>query len=385
MKVLYVTNRILNKDLDLRYLSAFADLEDVFFVDSNDNADKYITENLISNQGHLDFIIVDFINVNNDVRDKLVIQLRSSPFTYSRQNFCLCSIPVILFKDWEFIREDYLSPFYDKIVFRTHTEEIKVQYIGNVITTWMQEIGDDLSHLNLDLDLKFDSRKVNWLLDHRGYKLRVLSHDFLRNQRKLDYIWFGSNLKTFDVSINTFYDLLQKSEWSPGYRNEKEIHQCLIQNKRVLLGEFNNQTYYEKHFYLPNCMKYVEPDFTNMPFTHYVQNPEIFEVKLPNQKFVRKDKTIFYRNTTRAINQVALKYSGYFSNPANEAEIEQRIGYNKTQFNYTLLMGRKADKEENLEYVESVLKTKNLKLLTYDELLENFQRLYDRTTRYNLS
>jgi hypothetical protein len=384
MKILYLTNKIIAKHDDLQYLTHFADLDDIELIDGNESAEKYIAENQVNHQAHLDFIIVDFIDVEDDVRDKFVMRLRANPFTYSSQNFMISSIPVILIKDWDFMRDGYTSAFYNKIIYRSHSDQVKIQFIGEAINGWLQEIGNDLSHLNLDLDLKFDRSKIDWLLNHRGYKLQVLSHEFLRNQSKLQYIWFGDNLKTFDISMNSFYDLLKKSESHPHIRNEKEIHQCLLKNKRLLLGEFYNDTHYEKQYYLPNSMKYVEPDFTNMPFIHFRQHPEIFEVKLPSQKFVRRDKKAFYRDTTRAMEQVSVKYFNYFTNPENGREIEDKIKYSSNKFNYTLLMGRKKDKEENLEYIENTIRVRNFKLLTYDDLPENFQRLYERTSKYHL-
>jgi len=178
---------------------------------------------------------------------------------------------------------------------------------------------------------------------------------------------------------------LKKADRIPTLRNEKEIHQYLLANERLLLGEFYSKTFYEKQFYIPGTQRYVENDFTNMAHGFYDQAPEIFEVKLPSQRLVRLDKKLFYRNTEKAIEQVTLKYAGYFSDPRNREEIYRRIGYKGNSFDYTLLIGRKRDKEENEEFLSRAFGNLNLRLLTYDEIPDNYQRLYERTMRYRLS
>lgn len=387
MKVLYVTNTGVSKNLDHGYLSRFAEKEDILYIESVDEARNYILYHLVGLQEHIDFIMVDLKGVDEEVIGDFAYWIILQETEYSQNNFRLSSIPLILVRsrDYEMGLDESISSLYTKIFNEGHDDTVKQEIIGTAISQWMQKIGDDLAYFNMDLKLQFDSPKLKWLLSHRTHKLKVLTETFFRRMKKLPYIWFGENLKTFDISLNTLYDLLKKAERFSSLRNEKEIHRYLLSNLRVLLGEFYELTRYEMQYYLPNSRQYVEPDFTNMAYSFYHQNPEIFEVKLPSQKLVRKDKKIFYRNTTRALNQVTLKYAGYFSDPLNIQEISRRIGYDGNHFNYTLLIGRKREKEENEEYLSNFLETKDVKVITYDELPENFQRLYERTLRFRLS
>jgi hypothetical protein len=121
-----------------------------------------------------------------------------------------------------------------------------------------------------------------------------------------------------------------------------------------------------------------------LAYSFYQQSPEIFEIKLPTQRFVRINGQSLYSNASKSLNQVALKYAGFFGDSLNCPEIEKRIGYKGNAFNYTLLMGRKADKEENVHFINSAFKGHGIKLITYDELPDNFQKLYERTIKYCL-
>jgi hypothetical protein len=387
MKALYISSEPLVKDLDLGYLTHFADKGDIIVMQTFEEAKRYILRHLCELQQHLDFIIVDMPGEENEVLVSFALWIFTQGLEYSRNNFWLGSIPLILthtFNEDKYLDES-LRVHYTKVIYTHFSDEIKQKVIGTAISQWMQDIGSDLDHFNLDLRLRFDKKRMNWLLAHRGYNLKVLTETFFRKMEMMPYLWFGSNLKALDASLNGFYDLLRKADRLPTLRNEKEIHQYLIGNKRLLLGEFYSMTYYEKQFYIPGTRRYVENDFTNMAHGFYDQAPEIFEVKLPSQRLIRSDKKIFYRNTVKAIEQVTVKYAGYFSDPQNKEEIYRRIGYHGNAFDYTLLIGRKRDKEENQEFLLQTLGPLNLRLLAYDELADNYQRLYERTMRYRLS
>src|ERR1019366_3540333 len=131
MKILYVSNQGLNKELDSKYLEPFGDFEDIFLIDSTDNAIKYLTENVIQKQSHLDFVVVDFINLENEERDRLAIWLRINSSSYSLENFQLSSVPIILIKEWEFLRHGYSNPFYNNIIYRDFSDKTKIEFIGN--------------------------------------------------------------------------------------------------------------------------------------------------------------------------------------------------------------------------------------------------------------
>jgi hypothetical protein len=387
MKALYITNRVISKDLDLGYLSHFADKEDILPLGSTDEAKKYVLHHLAELQQHLDFIVIDMVGVEDEIMDEFAIWMSVQGLEYSNNNFRVSSIPLIMVRpwDWEWALNGSRSFLYTKTFYENSDDTVKQALVGTAISQWMQNIGNDLAHFNMDLTLRFDPKKLNWLLEHRAYKLEVLTETFFRKMKTMPYIWFGNNLKTFDVSFSRFDDLLRMSERRPSLRNEKEIHAYLLANRRLLLGEFYTETHYEKQYYLANSRQYVEPDFTNMPYSFYDQLPEIFEVKLPNQRLVRTDKKVFYRDTARALHQVSLKYGQFFADPKNSPEVAKRIGYGGNDFTHTLLIGRKKEKEENQAYLAQMIGGLGLRLLTYDELPENYQRLYERTRRYNLS
>ena len=387
MKALYISSEPFVKDLDLGYLTHFADREDIILMQTFEEAKRYILRHLGELQQHLDFIIVDMPKEENETLVSFALWIFSQGLEYSRNNFWLGSIPLLLthtFNEDNYLDES-LRVHYTKVIYTHFSDDIKQKVIGTAISQWMQDIGSDLDHFNLDLRLQFDKKRINWLLVHRGDKLKVLTETFFRKMEMMPYLWFGANLKSLDASLNGFYDLLKKADRIPTLRNEKEIHQYLLANERLLLGEFYSKTFYEKQFYIPGTQRYVENDFTNMAHGFYDQAPEIFEVKLPSQRLVRLDKKLFYRNTEKAIEQVTLKYAGYFSDPRNREEIYRRIGYKGNSFDYTLLIGRKRDKEENEEFLSRAFGNLNLRLLTYDEIPDNYQRLYERTMRYRLS
>jgi len=387
MKGLYITNRPISKDLDLGYLTHFADQADILMLASIEDAKKYILHHLGELQQHLDFIILDMVGVEDEVIDEFGKWMAIQDIEYSKNNFRLSSIPRILVRpmNWEWAVNENRSFLYTKTFYEDSPIRVKQTQIGTAISQWMQEIGNDLDYFNMDVRLMYDNKKLKWLLAHKAYKLKVLTETFFRKMEMMPYLWFGDNLKSFDVSLNKFDDLLRKSERIPSIRNEKEIHQLILAHRPLLLGEFFYDTRYEKQYYYANSRQYVEPDFTNIPYKFYDQLHEIFEVKLPNQQLVRASKKVFYRNTTRAFNQIGLKYRQFFQAVENSPEIKKQIDYSGHSFQYTLLIGRKREKQENAAVLAQTIGELNLRLLTYDELLENYQRLYERTLRYNLS
>ncbi len=60
-----------------------------------------------------------------------------------------------------------------------------------------------------------------------------------------------------------------------------------------------------------------------------------------------------YSNTVKAIKQVNQKYYNYLTDDKNKDEIKKRLDEFLDSFDYTLLIGRKENREENLYNLKS--------------------------------
>jgi hypothetical protein len=215
--------------------------------------------------------------------------------------------------------------------------------------------------------------------------LKILTQRLIEDRKCLNFIWLGNKLDSIDLSANNFYKLIEKGNSNQTAASEKEIHAFLKKSGTLLLGEYKYDFFYEKHFYLNKSRKYVEPDFINIPFTYTMDLPEIMEIKLPNHRLARIDGSKLLKSTQKSISQVIDKYYNYFSSPVNISEINKRVEVLTNSFDYTLLIGRRLDIEENLSKVQNYLNNGfTFQIISYDELFERFERLYERTRKFKV-
>ena len=118
---------------------------------------------------------------------------------------------------------------------------------------------------------------------------------------------------------------------------------------------------------------------------------ELFEVKLPNQRFFSKQSLTMLRPAQKYFHQIGTKYFDYFSNPANLNEIQSKslqhdASIKNLDFQYSLLMGTDEDKLQNLSGLNAfmAMPKANIRLLTYDDLIKRHHYLHLRVTRFGI-
>ncbi|MDQ2718359.1 MAG: DUF4263 domain-containing protein [Bacteroidota bacterium] len=384
MKIMLLTDKIIDRSTDLLYLQKLANLKDDILIETETSrAKETIFNSLIEFQKHIDIIIVDLKSKEDEIIEELAIWIRNKECEYSFKNFQLKSITIILYKELELWRK-YRNNLFDHVIFNNTTKEQKEIYIGKSYDDWLNKLATDLDNLNLNINLSFATFDIKWMLSHRFHKLTILSANFVQFPRNLDYLWFGNNINKLDISINELDDLLRLTMRNKNLRIEKRFHQYFLNNSGIIKIDKYSLIKYEKHLYYSNSRKYIEPDFINIPYNYYLGLPEVFEVKNPNQNIHRNDGNPF-SNTLKAIKQVNRKYYDYLSDPNNKQEIMKRLDEFINAFDYTLLIGRKETKEENLYNLEKLINSSKINILTYDDLIERYDQVRERIKRHRLS
>lgn len=380
MKILLIKDEIIHDIFSYDLLLEFAEPKDIDYIDNAGLAKNFIIKKLIGEKKFIDLILIQDSSFNLEISTDFIEWFKNlSNETYFFGYFKIDSIPVILYHN---LPSAANWRKFNIVLNVDHSERIFKDSVGKVITNWRQQLAADLNELDLDLTLNY--KKTNLTLAYkRLFKLKIITKKFLDDRFKLDFIWFGNKLDSIDISLENFNELIKKHDVNKNFRGEKEIHEFFNNNTPLIKGEYNIEPYYEKHFYLNNSRKYVEPDFINIPFSYTFDLPEIFEVKLPNHQISKKNGTDLLQSTKNYIHQVTEKYYDYFSSKDNKTEILKRINYPLNTFDYTLLIGKKSQLEENQEYLNNFIGNSFfLQLISYDELVERFERLYDRTKKF---
>jgi hypothetical protein len=398
MKILIVTTNTTIDYFDKLQFQHFADPSEIEISYGFEAGKDFIRNNLIVNQKHLDFIIITNQEKKKDVVwkssfdesdiNEFAYWIRNLSQTYSSDNFQIRSIPIILddhntYHKSLFINS-YKQSYYDLILdFKYVNQDKLVYFLSKPINHWLNKLGDELDKFDLDTQFNFQTSLVG---QKDSFDVKILSTGFFRRQQELNYIWIGNNIKKLYIDSDTYKELLKKSAKLKNLRNEKEYHNYFLKNKGLLLGDEYFKTIYENHFYYPSSFKYVEPDFVNLSHSYSFNLPQIFEVKLPNQKILNFRGNLS-RYWKKSFEQVCNKYFKYFNDLINKFQIENGLGQLPSNFTYTLLIGRKIDKEENEEALKKYFSTNPLKidLITYDELLANYQRIYNRVKRFGIN
>jgi hypothetical protein len=403
VRVLIITNDTRLSSIDVGRFRDFGDPDDIEIKHGFNAGMEFIQNYVLRDQKHIDLIIVsrqkktnpwDFEYEDNHI-DDFAIWLRDLSENYSSDNFQISSIPLILDDEETLHRSLFIASFknkfYDLITNLKSIRDDRILYIlGKPINSWLNKLGDELDRV--DLDTQFDFAK-SLVPKKDSFDTKILSNNFFLRLQKLDYAWIGDNIKRLYVDADMFKKLLDKSDKDKKLRNEKEdYHSFLLRYQGLFLGDQYSKTIYENHFYYRMSQKYVEPDFVNLPYSHSFYSPQIFEIKLPNQRLVNLNGQIsrYFKNST---GQVGTKYMNYFLNKnGNREQIikglnqQELKNFESQNFVHRLLIGRQRDKDENQEIINDYLLTKRYKIdiITYDELLSKYQMIYDRVNRFGL-
>jgi len=356
--------------------------DDITNVRSIQAAERFFTD--LSHKGKYIDLIILFIDTDSiDDVNRFGERISYSNKTYFHRFFNLSQIPInIIMNDRSTYGRNLRRHFFSKVLSCLMSNEHIINAIGLSVTDWRQRLAGELDDLNLGLRIDFSGFDSDWVINHKLHALKILTKEFLIAKRRFSFLWLGKNLHEIDYTVGN----LQKLMKSQSRYKEKDIHKYLREHKKLLLGEYKDIYKYEKHLYYPHSRKYIEVDFLNFPIQHYYENPEVFEVKRYEKKFFssRRGKPYAYYNSY--IKQLE-KYHNYLTNSQNAEEIKKKLDFGNINYDYTMLFSRSEYWEEFKYEIQKDLEVMdfNLRILTYDQLIERFERLYERTKRYGVN
>jgi hypothetical protein len=247
-----------------------------------------------------------------------------------------------------------------------------VPEIRSVVKSWRKSVLDELDNLGI----KFNSGKIDYEYyfsteRKRDVDTKILSENFKRFPRKLNYDWLLANEKQIEQAIDEYIKELKRATRLNKKKGEKKFHKLF--NKYPFLIRRDN---YDKHWYQPKLYyeekKYYEPDFTLQP--NFKQNVDLslLEVKLPNEGFIKKKD--FHPNPYNRIIEHIFQvndYKEYLESEEYLKEIKKVFGYIPESIEYNILVGRLDDKTSSLKIFNKRMKQMgalHINFITYDEL-----------------
>lgn len=395
------------EDQKPRYISTFSQFgyerNELIFCDSFDKSKAVIVNHLAGKKLHIDLIIT------NDSSDYSPDTLMASELSYlknaitesfSKSNFRICSIPIILYSMHE-SKSDHYNKRFDSIV--------QISEVGNhdyfnsecerVIREWRHQIYVDLDSLSIKIEQLPGFHQSYYYTDYYqssiskkaeeyfALKTKVLSIEFIRLPAPLNYDWILLSNETIEKAILDFEETFKYHIKYDRKNNERTIlHEFFDKNKLILLRDTYTELQHEKNLFDLNektseecdyILKTEFPDFLRTTFVEVKKEDVVFYVKRHTKR------PQLSRNFFSHLEQV-WRYKEFAQNTKNQPEIKDKIGYETNHFDFVLLAGRF---EEKLEFKEKLDKDLtrmflDIEVITYEELedininyLERFNRL----------
>lgn len=375
MRILFISHSYLEEINYRRSLSFLAEKDSIYFVYSIISAYDFINNIIEKKQEPLDLIILHN-NVEKYQEDDFLNFIRNNKRTYSKRDFNLCEIPLILILSQTKNISLYKQKRYSDVFFDLGPEKLPIysKEIISVIKSWRKIILDELDNLGIQLN----SGDIDYSYFFQNPKekktdTKIISENFKRFPRILNYEWLQSNQKQIEISIDRFIKLLRRSSQLNKKKEEKLYHKFFKLYPNFLRRDNYSKTWYEVQLRY-DINKSYKPDFTLRPNFNYQTDLSLIEVKLPNEGLVKSKS--FHQNLYASLfdhlGQVN-DYKDFLESDKFLEQINKRFGYIPKRVTYNLLIGREDDKEDNLEIITKRMRQfdqTHIHLMTYDELLE---------------
>ena len=390
MRILFIGDNIYDEESYKNFLSTIAEQDSIYFVYSHADAVDFVNKKIVDQQEPLDLIILkEHIGNKNDDDFKYFIENDASR-TYSRRDFNLIKIPILLILDQSENINFYQKQSYAEVVYNMGADRFsmyKSNLIGS-IKTWRRQVLDELDNLGIT----YNSGQIDYgrYLQNKTEKIKateILAKNFQLFPRKLRYSWLEDNRKQIEQSIDEFIKMLKSSSISKK-KDELAYHRFFKSNPFFLARDRYSKTWHEAKLKIGGNQHY-DPDFTMRPNLNYKTDLNLIEVKLPTEGFVQASdfhKTLLAK-IIKHLSQVN-DYKDYLENQANNAFINDRFGFVPQKIDYNLLVGRQEDKDDNLDYINKRMQQfnqKHIHLMTYDELYDYQVKFLDRMNLLHIS
>jgi hypothetical protein len=366
-------------------LKQLSEQDSISFFYSYGEAEDFINNHIVKKQIPLDLIISE-----NNIQHKKATEfyqaiIKDKKRTYSNYDFKFCTIPMVLIVDKNENRYAYSQfGFYDVIdnIGLDNLHHFVPEFISSV-KTWRRKILDELDNLGI----KFNSGRIDYTFyfsedRKRNIPTNILSENFKKFPRKLNYDWLEENDKQIEIAIDEFIKELKTSTKLNKKKEEKKFHKLF--NKYPFLIKRDN---YSDHWYEPrlyyNNAEYYEPDYSLKPNFSQRTDLSILEVKLPNEAFIKKTKfhPKPYNNIFSHIIQVN-DYKDYLESDEYHTAIKKVFGFVPESIEYNILIGRLDDKTSSFSIFNKRMKqidSLHINFITYDELLDYQVKYLERT------
>jgi hypothetical protein len=393
------------EDQKERYMSTFSQFgyekNELIFCDSFDKSKAVIVNHLAGKKLHIDLIITNESPYSPDTLMASELSYLKNKITesFSRNNFRICSIPIILYSNYESKSDSYNRRF-DSIVqiSEVGNHDYFISECERVIREWRHQIYADLDNLGINISHLPGFQHSNYFMNYYqsniskkaeeyfSLKTKVLSIEFIRLPAPLHYDWIILNDGSIEKAILDFEKTYKNHIKYDRYNNERTIlHDFFDKNRLILLRDTYTDLQHEKNLFDLNektseecdyILKTEFPDFLKTTFFEVKKEDVVFYVK----KHTKRPQ--LSRNFFSHLEQV-WRYKEFTQDTINQPEITNRIGYETNQFDYVLLAGRLEEKMEFKEKFDKDLNRmfKDIEVITYEELEEININYLDRFNR----
>jgi hypothetical protein len=375
LRILFISKDNYYDDVIRNNLKDISERDSIIIFHDYKDAEDFIDNNIIRHQMALDIVITENNIHYQDAKEFFQKIILDKIRTFSNRDFKFSSIPTILFTDPNENKNSFMGIGFDNVISDIGLNKLHLfkPDIINSVKAWRRRVLDELDNSGI----RYNSGNIDfsYLLSkekRRNISTNILSDNFILFPRKLDYEWLITNEKQIEIAIDNFIKELKRSK-EYNKRNEKRFHKLF--NKFPLLIKRDN---YVKHWYELRLNyeenKYFEPDYSLLPNFNQQTDLSILEIKLPNEKFIKKTKfhPNLYGKIFDYITQVN-DYKDYLESEKYFENIIKKFGFLSDKIEYNILIGREDDKNENFKLfnkrIEQIHAT-HINFITYDELLE---------------
>jgi hypothetical protein len=395
------------EDTREEYIKAFSSFgyedNEFIFSKSYEASKDFIVTHLEKGKLPIDLIITnDTKDTSNDTLKANELSFFKNTLTtsYSKNNFRISSIPIILYSKNEGKSLEFKSNFnaiVQKNEYGKHSHFIRE--CERVIKDWRKLLYSDLECLEIKLEqlpnfINSDFFKKDYLrrisnnADHYfANKTKVVSTEFIKCPTVLNYDWLILDNQQIEEAILRYIDTYKNHIKYDRKNGERAIlHEFFKKNRTILLRDTYSDMKYELNLNEAKSKDSEECDFILKTEYPEFLNTTFFEVKKEDVTFYVKKNTKrpqFSSDFFSHLKQV-WGYKEYTKKPINKIELNSKLEYPTNNFDFVLLAGRLEEKEEMKEIFEPEINRMfaGIKVITYEELenvntnyLDKFNRL----------
>jgi hypothetical protein len=398
MRLLYVGDRMQHEKLRRILIRENVAVRDnLLQVDNFEKAWDFVMNGLCNRQGHIDGIITAEKIDDNPYHIHLVDAIRTSELDYSRHNFKVSSMPIILYD--EGVRNNVNGRFGFDTWIEQNEYDNQTLLVDRIRSTIKECRAGVLADLDL-LGLKRGGLQGGFFVPDTHYLLKIkpnagywacctgiLSEHFIRLPRRLDYDWIDENREGWEKAIDRYADILAKLTRYNRVNSEKRVlHVLYNENKWLLRLDVFGTPIYEPAL-MKNGTGYEEPDYvlpSSLPGYIPTNITEIKPHLLPILNRRRRKPRLMSKYEDAMV-QVS-DYERHTRTKRGRSELNKVVDYRSSNLTFTLLASNDKEMEFNLRRIEELCRDHypKIKAETHDERLRKAIQYFERNELVNI-